>query len=155
MLKKLGVFALLLVASGIGLSLYLPKHLPVEQPTSTFNVAGYSIDQAVDLSTIQLSSLLSSNNSDNNIQYALQLSQFESLSGATSEAELLGKKEITFPSLPTIFRVTAQNRYWYILMLGPFKNRNEAILFQRQLENTHTLPSVTVLWPTNKDAEKS
>ncbi len=161
MLKKLTTFALLLLATGTGLSLYLPAYEPDGKPLAAYQLAEKTLDQPVDTRSFQPSSLAleealaASAEADQAApQYALQLRLFGTLEAAKSGATHLYKRQLDLPLPLTIFKAEDPRRQWYILALGPFSNKNEAAHTQYTLE-TEGVSTLDILWPAELNENES
>lgn len=148
MIKKLLGFALLLVAIGTGFSLYLPEYqaADINLPSHATIVVESSLTTPVNPSALRPSSMLFSD-SPESVIYALQLGLFGSLGDAQSKGHALYQQANgIFTSPLQVFKTQDQQRYWYILALGPLKSQAQVNQYSQLLEEQN-INSQEILWP--------
>jgi len=145
MIKALVGFALLLVAIGTGLSLYLPKYKQIPAQASfevPFNVIEGTLEQPIDFSSISPSTELLAGN-EAPIAYALQIGVYGNLHDAKFGLKELSNKLEDLLAPPIIFKTALDQREWFIVAIGPFVSEEQRRKYQRELKN-----SQTILWPS-------
>ena len=137
-MKKLVTLAITLLLAGIGLTLYLPAYEP-----------GQAVDRAIPYQVDQDSlktpypmeaTLLSAINPTEN--YALQLGLFGDLEQAISQA-----RKYALSEKPTILKTKDRQRYWFLLLLGPYPTKQMAKDQMLALLKNHQIQSKLAQWP--------
>ncbi len=152
MMKAFGTIFVLLLATAVGLTLYLPKYESTDSVIEPFQVNKASLANAVDARQVLPSYALSVDSDDSTLQYALQLGLFGTLETAKSTARQLNTKNIDFPKSPTIVKLIDDKRHWYMLSVGPFASKDESESFRQAL----LMEGVTAqsrLWSAELDAQ--
>ncbi len=146
MIKALAGFALLLIAIGTGLSLYLPQYdetLPTVEPYSVpFTVLENTLDTPVSFSAISPSREAFYEALPKHITYALQLGVYGTLKDAKQSITQLAPPLKAASLSPTIFKTVLDKRYWFIVATGPFKTKVDQNHYHKLLPN-----SQPILWP--------
>lgn len=150
MLKSLGGFALLLLLTGIGLTIYLPEYKPQNSQSSGSPVS-YRIEQSTISQPIDMNDLLLDTDNRENVSYGLQLGLFTQLKQAIQVAES------TILLTPvTIIKAEDAQRSWYLLAMGPYGTQKEAETEKLKLPNNMKTSAFLVEWPfrVDEDSEK-
>jgi hypothetical protein len=154
MLKKLGMLTLALVAIGVGFSLYLPPYSPEGATVTTaqprFTLIKDSLNTPFIADSLRSSQQVFSSDTDKETVYGLQLGIFGSLQDAIAGAENMNGVSLELLITPTIFKVENQKRHWIVLALGPFNTQDEALRYQRLL-NDHYIVSKRIAWPAEPE----
>lgn len=143
MLKKLTALITLLVAGGIGLSLYLPDYQ--RQPLAP---QAYQINQASLKSPLPMADTLLGVLDQPDTLYGLQLGLFGQLQQALEQADHYAL------TASSIIKTTDGRRFWYILLLGPFDNKNEPAKYAAQLRQNRDISAKLIRWPIKTGADQ-
>lgn len=152
MIKALGTLVLILLAIGVGFSLYLPPYSAnidiLATPTPRFTIIDDSLTTPFPADALRYSQSLLAIESDDKTpaSYGLQLGIFGSLKNAAFDAEKISDKLSTLLITPAIFKVENQQRQWFVLALGPLESKNELTRYQRLL-NDRYISSTHIVWP--------
>ncbi|MBX2808224.1 MAG: SPOR domain-containing protein [Cellvibrionaceae bacterium] len=144
MLKKLGLFGLLLLAIGTGLTLYFPEPEITAPPLAAFTVLEQSLTTPVDSTQLRNSYAVFQHNSDQPPAYGLQLGIYKQLINAEHAAMTLGK--LAASPLPVIFKVKDRQRQWFVMALGPFHTQDALSAAKKQLTEK-AINNQTINWP--------
>ena len=148
MIKKLLGFALLLVAIGTGFSLYLPEYQTADivLPSNATVIVESSLNEPVNPDALRLSSILFADTPES-VNYALQLGLFGTLADAQLKGHSLYQQaNSVFTSPLQIFKAKDQQRYWYILALGPMDTKAQINQYTQLLQEQN-IKSQEILWP--------
>lgn len=141
MFKKIVGFAVVLLLSGIGLSVYLPDFEPNEGVS--LNPVGYQINQPSLKQPLIMSDMLLDSISPANQVYGLQLGLYGQLPQAIAQAQ----QYHSLTMATTIVKATDQQRYWYLLLLGPYDSQARASSQRLQLRQKQNISATLMQWP--------
>ncbi|WDE14320.1 SPOR domain-containing protein [Thalassomonas haliotis] len=140
MIKNITALFVVLLAAGTGLTLYLPQF----QPDS--NGAGQHIHYQINQDSLKKPLLMSTTLLDPLEQQAsgfgLRLGLFSQLAQAIRQGQAYSLAQI-----PDIVKVTDEQRYWYLLILGPYPSEDLAHQQSFQLEEKHGISTTLIRWP--------
>ncbi|MFT4927209.1 MAG: hypothetical protein ACI8WB_003315 [Phenylobacterium sp.] len=143
MFKKIATLATVLLITGVGLTLYLPTYQP--DNAITVDKISYHIDQPSLKKPLSMDDILLSPVGEDEQRYGLRLGLF----GQLQQAIYLAEK--TIQSKPatetTIIKATDQQRYWYMVILGPFKTPSQANQQGTLLLQKQQISTTLMRWP--------
>jgi len=148
MIKNLTALFVVLLATGTGLTLYLPQF----QPGS--NGSGLRINYQINQDSLKTPLLMSATLLDPLEQdgsgFGLRLGLFSQLAQAISQGE-----KYPLAQIPDIIKVTDQHRYWYLVILGPYSSQTLANQQSARLEEKYGVSATLIRWPfpDNKKAD--
>jgi cell division protein FtsN len=140
MLKQIIGYLLLLVAAGTGLTLYLPDYEP-DNGVST-QQQFYQIDQPSLKEPLPMADTLLSATEPPGSAYGLRLGLFSQLQQAIGQGQ-----KLALADNPTIVKLTDQQRYWYLLMLGPYDSTDIANQQRYDMARQHGISATLMKWP--------
>ncbi len=152
MLKKLGIFILLLLGIGTSLTLYLPKPVISEPPLTRFVVIEETLKTPIEEMQLRHSYAVFQNQAEKTIEYGLQLGIYNNLVNAEKAAIGLDQQALPLPSVPVIFKVQNKKRHWFVMALGPFKTEDALPDLKQLLEKNH-MNSQDISWPVIQQEE--
>ncbi len=145
-MKKLAAFAALLLLAGISLTLYLPDY----QPKVAGDKVNYQIDQDSLKTPLLMADTLLTTFEEQDTQYGLQLGLFSQLQQAITQANKMALADLS-DSDPLIFKATDHQRFWYLLVLGPFDSKNQSTQQSLRLQQSNSIEAKVMRWPIAKD----
>ncbi|WP_281557535.1 SPOR domain-containing protein [Thalassomonas sp. RHCl1] len=140
MIKNITALFVILLATGTGLTLYLPQFQPGS--TGVDKHIGYLINQDSLKKPLQMSATLLNPPEQDTADFGLRLGLFSQLAQAVGQGQ-----KYALAQTPDIIKVSDQQRYWYLLILGPYSNQMQANLQSRQLEEKHGISTTLIRWP--------
>jgi cell division protein FtsN len=140
MLKQIAGYLILLVAAGTGLTLYLPTFEPDNKVTR--QQLFYQINQASLKQPLPMADTLLSATQAKDSLYGIGLGLFGQLPQAIGQGQKLALTEN-----PSIVKLTDGNRYWYLLMIGPFESAQQANKRRFDIAQAHSMTATLIKWP--------
>lgn len=148
MLKSLAGFLLVLVASGVALSLYLPGYSSGEG-NSRFEKVNYQIITETIRKPLKMDLMLFDTDSQNEHQFGLRLGIYSQLEQAIQVAN--NNKSLT---ALTIFKAEDNDNSWYIIAKGPYQQESQAEGQKQQIPSQLELTKTVIVWPLEKKEAK-
>ena len=145
-MKSIIALAITLLLTGVGLTLYLPAYEP-DAPID--RSIPYQIDQASLKKPYAINQTLITALAPEQDNYALQLGLFGQLDQAVAKAQKYALSEN-----PTIIKTIDRQRYFYLLLLGPFERKSEANQTLLALMQQRQIAAKLVKWPLSSKDEK-
>ncbi|WDE08064.1 SPOR domain-containing protein [Thalassomonas viridans] len=148
MIKNLTALFVALLATGTGLTLYLPQFEPGSNGADKH--IGYQINQDSLKKPLLMSATLLDPLDQDSSGFGLRLGLFSQLAQAISKGQ-----EYSLSQIPDIIKVTDQQRYWYLLILGPYPSEAQANRESSQLEEKHGISTTLIRWPFPENKKDS
>lgn len=148
MLKQLTALITVLLITGISLTLYLPDY----EPENAIRLAppNYQISQESLKNPFAMNDTLLNALEQEGSRFGLRLGLFGQLQQAVDQG---AKYALT--DKPTIFKTTDNQRYWYLLVLGPFPDRFQANHRSLSLAQNQHISSTLMRWPSENLSTKT
>lgn len=135
----MGLLSALLI-TGVSFTLYLPAYEPGNPVTD--NRPTYHIEQPTLKKPLLMSDTLLDAFEQNTNGYGLTLGLFGQLQQAIDQGIKYGLKDN-----PTIVKATDRQRYWYILILGPYMSQAQANQRRLLLQQNMDISTTLIKWP--------
>lgn len=145
MLSKILILIVILLMTGVALTLSLPEY-KTDSPLRKNDVA-YTIIQDSLTSPYLMNDLLLISPSPPDAEFALRLGLYHQLQQAITVA-----KTLQIPTKPYIIKAIDTHREWYIILLGPYASKSQAEQKKLWLQKNQ-LSATLSMWPTTHSNE--